>query len=73
MLCQFIPDYRKNLLISLISYAAQKDIPVDRLCRQSGVDLDALRSDKPFHLSIQQQNDLFEHAVRLSGDPLFGL
>jgi len=68
-----MPDYRKNLIISLISYAAQKDIPVDRLCRQAGVDLDDLRSDKPFHLSAQQQNDLFEHAVRLSGDPLFGL
>lgn len=68
-----MPDYRKNLIISLISYAAQKDIPVDRLCRQAGVDLEALRSDKPFHLSTRQQNDLFEHAVKLSGDPHFGL
>jgi AraC-like DNA-binding protein len=68
-----MPDYKKNLVVSLISYAAQKDIPIDRLCRQAGVDLEALRSDRPYHLSIQQQNDLFEHAVILSGDPLFGL
>ncbi|HVU56637.1 MAG TPA: AraC family transcriptional regulator ligand-binding domain-containing protein, partial [Puia sp.] len=54
-------------------YAAQKEIPVDRLCRQAGVDLEALRSEQPFYLSLQQQNDLFEHAVKLSGDTLFGL
>jgi len=68
-----MPDYKKNLVISLISYAAQKDIPVDRLCRQAGVDLEALRSEKPYYLGIQQQNNLFEHAIRLSGDTLFGL
>jgi len=29
-----MPDYKKNLIISLISYAAQKDIPVavDGIC-----------------------------------------
>ena len=68
-----MPDYKNNLVISLISYAAQKDIPVDRLCRQAGVDLEALRSEKPYYLGIQQQNNLFEHAIRLSGDTLFGL
>lgn len=68
-----MPDHKKNLIISLLSYAAQRDIEADRLCRQAGIDLEALRSDRPLYLSIQQQSDLFETAARLSGDPLFGL
>lgn len=66
-------DYKKNLVVSLISYAAQQDIPADRLCGRAGIDLEALRTDQPVAISTQQQNDLFEGAVALSGDKLFGL
>ena len=68
-----MPDYKKNLIVSLISYAAQKDVQAESLCRMAGIDLEALRSDSPLFLSLRQQNDLFESAARLSGDPLFGL
>lgn len=66
-------DYKKNLVVSLISYAAQQDIPADQLCRQSGIDLAALRSEEPVIITTRQLNDLFERAVVLSGDRLFGL
>ena len=66
-------DHKKNLVVSLISYAAQQDIPADGLCRRCGIDLGGLRSEGPVAISTQQLNDLFEAAVALSGDPLFGL
>jgi AraC-like DNA-binding protein len=66
-------DYKRNLAVSLISYAAQQDIPATRLCLRSGVDLEALRSGEPVAISTRQLNDLFESAVALSGDSLFGL
>jgi AraC-like DNA-binding protein len=66
-------DYKKNLVVSLISYAAQQDVPADGLCRRCGIDLEALRSEGPVAISTQQLNDLFEAAVALTGDRLFGL
>lgn len=66
-------DYKKNLVVSLISYAAQQDIPADQLCRQSGIDLEVLRSEEPVVITTRQLNDLFVSAVALSGDRLFGL
>jgi AraC-like DNA-binding protein len=69
----YMADYKKNLVTSLISYAAHKDIPAEQLCRQAGVDLDALRAEEPVGITTQQLNDLFERGIGLSGDPLFGL
>jgi len=66
-------DVKKNLVVSLISYAAQQDIPAEILCRRGGIDLALLRSEEPVAISTRQLNDLFEAAVALSGDRLFGL
>jgi len=66
-------DYRKNFVISLVSYAIQKDIPATELCRLSGIDLEALQSKKPVEIGLMQLGSLWLNALELGGDPLLGL
>jgi len=56
-----------------MAYAAQRDIPLEKLCRLSGIGLEALTSGGPVEISRKQFNDLWLNACHLSGDPLFGL
>lgn len=56
-----------------MAYAAQRDISLEKLCRLSGIDLQALTSGGPVDISRKQFNDLWLNACHLSGDPLFGL
>ena len=44
-----------------------------KLCRLSGIGLEALTSGGPVEISRKQFNDLWLNACHLSGDPLFGL
>lgn len=66
-------NYRKNFVLSLVSYAIEKDIPATELCGRSGVDLQALQSGKPVEISSMQLGRLWLNALELGGDPLFGL
>ncbi len=66
-------DYLKNFSRYLISYAAQKDIPSGKLTALAGIDLAALKENKKTAITLRQFNDLWLHAIHLSGDPLFGL
>ncbi len=56
-----------------MAYAAQRDLPLEELCRNSGIDPEVLSSGKPFELNPKQFNDLWLNACHLSKDPLFGL
>ncbi len=56
-----------------MAYAAQRDISLEKLCRLSGINLQALTSGGPVDISRKQFNDLWLNACHLSGDPLFGL
>lgn len=56
-----------------MAYAAQRDVPLEKLCRLSDIDLDALTSGASFEISAKQFNDLWQNVCHLSNDPLFGL
>ena len=66
-------DYLKNFSRYLISYAAQKDIPSGKLTTLAGIDMAVLKENKKATISLRQFNDLWQHAIHLSGDSLFGL
>ncbi|SDE04044.1 AraC-type DNA-binding protein [Dyadobacter soli] len=56
-----------------MAYAAQRDLPLDKLCHLSGIDLEALTSGEQVAIGPKQFNDLWLNACHLSNDPLFGL
>lgn len=56
-----------------MAYAAQRDLPLEKLGRLSGIELDALTSGGPLEVSPKQFNDLWLNTCHLSNDPLFGL
>jgi len=64
---------RRHFVLSLIAYAALRDVPATQLCRLSGIDLAALKADAGYAVSNQQLDMLWREASQLSGDPLFGL
>ncbi len=64
---------QRQLMMMLLAYAAQRDIDQERLCALSGIDGQRLHSGKETKTGQAQINRLWENAVRLSGDELFGL
>lgn len=66
-------NQRRQFALSLIAYAAQRDIPTIALCRYANVDLALLKSDSNYTISERQLDDLWFHASRLGNDSLFGL
>ena len=66
-------DYRKNFVIALLSYAIQKDIPAQQLCRLAGINWQSLQGNKAVRISAMQLELLWQHVLELSADPLFGL
>lgn len=56
-----------------MAYAAQRDLPLEKLSRLSDIAMETLTSNKPFDISPKQFNDLWLNACHLSNDPLFGL
>ncbi|GAB3914791.1 AraC family transcriptional regulator [Larkinella knui] len=66
-------DPQKRLALSLLAYAAQKDIDPERLCVLAGIDLQELTSKSVVPLTRKQVGDLWLNAVHLTNDPLFGL
>ncbi|SDG44730.1 AraC family transcriptional regulator [Chitinophaga filiformis] len=64
---------RRQFVLNLIAYAALRDIPATQLCRLSGIDLTALKTDTTYAVSNQQLDALWHQASQLSDDSLFGL
>lgn len=56
-----------------MAYAAQRDLPLEKLCRLSGIELETLTPGGNFEIGPKQFNDLWLNACHLSSDPLFGL
>ncbi|WP_183574365.1 AraC family transcriptional regulator ligand-binding domain-containing protein [Mucilaginibacter sp. X5P1] len=65
-------DQQKRLMLSLLAYAAQRDLSVERICRLSNITMADL-NDAAKPLSKKQINDIWLNAMQLSGDSLFGL
>ncbi|MGZ3812560.1 MAG: AraC family transcriptional regulator [Mucilaginibacter sp.] len=65
-------DQLKKLIVSLLAYAVQRDIPAETLCRVSNITMADLQ-DPSQPLSIKQVSDVWLNAIHLSKDRLFGL
>jgi len=63
----------KQLILSIIAYAVQRDVNVAQLCKLAGIDLAALKKQHSAPVTAQQLQDLWLNAGRLTNDPLFGL
>ena len=66
-------DQQRQFILAFMAYAAQRDLPLEKLCRISGIELEMLTSGGPVEISRKQFNDLWLNACHLSSDPLFGL
>ncbi len=66
-------DQHKQLTLSLIAYAAQRDLSPDELCKNVHIDLRALKKNEKYTITKKQFDDLWLYASRLAKDPLFGL
>jgi AraC-like DNA-binding protein len=66
-------DQQKQFTLSLLAYAAQRDISAEELCQNAAIDLKAIRRKGEYTLSKKQFDDLWLYASRLGNDPLFGL
>jgi len=65
-------DQLKKMAINLLAYAAQRDIPVEILCRLADVTIDELKdNNKP--VTPKQVGDIWQNAIHLSKDSRFGL
>lgn len=63
----------KQLILSIIAYAVQRDVNAAQLCKLAGIDLAALKKQHSAPVTAQQLQDLWLNAGRLTNDPLFGL
>jgi AraC-like DNA-binding protein len=65
-------DQLKKLVMSLLAYAVQRDLPPDALCRLSNITMDELQKGRE-PLRQKQVDDLWLNVTHLSKDKLFGL
>lgn len=65
--------YQQQLVLQMLAYAAQRDVPVTQLCKLSGIDPQALQGSKPVNFTAKKWEELWGNAMQLSGDDLFGL
>lgn len=66
-------DAKKRLVLSLLAYCVQRDVPADQLGRLSGIDIKSLIDSKPYSVSQMQLTSLWMHASSLTRDANFGL
>jgi AraC-like DNA-binding protein len=66
-------NQQKNFVLSMLAYAAQKDVSAQQLCKLSDINLDAFLKKENMMLSSKQLQDLWLNASHLSRDTLFGL
>jgi len=65
-------DQLRKMAINLLAYAAQRDIPVEILCRLADVTIDELRDDNK-SVDPKQVGAIWQNAIHLSKDSRFGL
>lgn len=65
-------NQQKKLVISLLAYAAQRDISPAALCKLSNITEKELQQ-KDKALTIKQVSDVWANAIHLSKDEFFGL
>lgn len=58
---------------SFLTYATRRDLDMDALLEYSGLSRHVLREDASHRISDITVNNLWKNAVRMSGDPFFGL
>ncbi len=66
-------EQRKQLVLSLLAYAVQRDISISKLCQLCNIDLKYFKKKTTPELTSKQWNDLWKNASHLCNDPLFGL
>lgn len=66
-------DQQKRMALSLLAYAAHRDVQPQQLCKLAGIQLDELKKPSGESLSVTQMNNLWTNAGHLTNDPLFGL
>jgi AraC-like DNA-binding protein len=66
-------NQQRQFVLSLLAYAALRDISITTLCRNANVNLASLKKDDAYVLSSRQFDDLWFYASQRSNDPLFGL
>src|ERR1041384_7352815 len=66
-------EHRRKFLLSMLAYAAQRDIPVEQLCKVSSLDLKKLKNGPHPDITQKQLSDLWRNASHLASDKLFGL
>jgi AraC-like DNA-binding protein len=66
-------NQQRQFVLSLLAYAALRDISLTTLCQKANVNLVSLKKDDVYALSSRQVDDLWFYASQLSNDPLFGL
>jgi len=65
--------YRKHFVVSLLAYVVQRGASAEDMCSRAGIDLQAVKQGSAPDLTDQQFDDLWSHAVLVTGDPLLGL
>lgn len=65
-------DHSKRLGLSLLAYAAQRDLSPEKICQSAGISWEEL-NDETKPLSPELIGHLYQNSIRLSKDPLFGL
>ena len=66
-------EHRKQLALSLLAYAVQRDISISQLCQHCNIDLESLKKKPTPELTSKQWHDLWKNASHLCNDPIFGL
>jgi AraC-like DNA-binding protein len=65
-------DHSKRLGLSLLAYAAQRDLAPENICQSAGISWEEV-NDETKPLSPELIGQLYQDCIRLSNDPLFGL
>ena len=64
---------QRQFALSLMAYAAQRDISPGQLCKNANIDFASLKKSEDYTITKKQFDDLWVYASRLGHDPLFGL
>jgi len=66
-------NQKNRFVLSMLAYAAQRDISVKQLCELSNIDLKALKAGTHAAVTEKQMADLWLNASHLCNDSLLGL
>src|SRR5690349_3522184 len=64
---------QETVCVSMLGYAAQRDISVEQLCKLTGINAKALKEGKHPAIGQHHLDNLWINASHLGNDPLFGL